>query len=61
MPKDEHEEDFDEVYDENGRDDLVKNDEMSPEEEAFMQGYEQVTEEEEKPEDETEEKEEKED
>ena len=30
---------LDEVYDGEGREDLVSNDEISPEEEAFMQGY----------------------
>lgn len=38
MPK---EQDFDEVYDDTGREDLVENDEISPEEEGFMAGYEQ--------------------
>jgi len=39
MPKDEQ--DFDEVYDDTGREDLVENDEISPEEESFMAGYEE--------------------
>ena len=43
------EEDFDEVsiYDEEGREDLVEDDEMSSEEEGFMQGYEDANESEE--------------
>ena len=34
--------DLDEVYDDEGREDLVENDEISPEEEGFMMGYEDV-------------------
>ena len=34
------EENIEEVYDDNAREDLVDNDEISPEEEAFMAGYE---------------------
>ena len=30
---------FDEVYDDDAAEDLVENDEISPEEEAFMKGY----------------------
>jgi hypothetical protein len=33
------ERDFEEVYNDNGRLDLVDNDQISAEEEAFMQGY----------------------
>lgn len=33
------EDDFEEVYDGEGREDLVDNDEISAREEAFMQGY----------------------
>lgn len=33
------ENDFEEVYNGNGREDLVDNDEISAEEEAFMKGY----------------------
>jgi len=42
------EEEFDEgsIYDEEGREDLVSDDEMSAEEEGFMKGYEQATEDE---------------
>jgi hypothetical protein len=35
------EENIEEVYDDNAREDLVDNDEISPEEEAFMAGYEE--------------------
>ncbi len=35
----EEENDLEEVYSGEGREDLVDNDEMSPEEEAFMMGY----------------------
>ena len=35
------EQDFDEVYDDEAREDLVENDEISPEEEGFMAGYEE--------------------
>lgn len=31
---------LDEVYDDEGREDLVENDEISPEEQGFMAGYE---------------------
>ena len=41
----EDEKDFDEVYDDESREDLVENDEISPEEEAFMSGYNDVKEE----------------
>jgi len=37
----EDEESIEEVYDDNAREELVDNDEISPEEEAFMQGYEE--------------------
>lgn len=33
---------FDEVYDDEATEDLVENDEISPEEEAFMKGYNEV-------------------
>tara|TARA_Y100000310_G_C20590384_1_gene767669 strand:- start:613 stop:819 length:207 start_codon:yes stop_codon:yes gene_type:complete len=36
------------VYDEEGRKDLVEDDEMSPEEEGFMKGYEDADEDKEK-------------
>ena len=40
MPEDfEDEDQFESVYDEDAREDLTDNDEISPEEEAFMQGY----------------------
>lgn len=39
-------EDFVEVYDDSGREDLQKNDEISPQEEAFMKGYDESAEEE---------------
>lgn len=39
MPDEEQE--FDEVYDDSAREDLVENDEISPEEEGFMAGYEE--------------------
>ncbi len=32
---------LDEVYDDDAREDLVENDEISPEEEGFMAGYEE--------------------
>ena len=32
-------EDFESVYDDGGREELVEDDEISPEEEAFMAGY----------------------
>ncbi|MBW2975254.1 hypothetical protein KY366_06050 [Candidatus Woesearchaeota archaeon] len=43
------EDDFDEssIYDEEGREDLVEDDEMSAEEEGFMRGYEEAEESEE--------------
>ena len=41
MPEDESEEN---VYDDESREDLVENDEISPEEEGFMQGYEDAAE-----------------
>ena len=37
---------LDEVYDGEGREDLVSNDEISPEEEAFMKGYDEAGEDE---------------
>lgn len=36
--------DFEEVYDDESREDLVDNDQISPEEEAFMAGYEDIKE-----------------
>ncbi|MFT4282841.1 MAG: hypothetical protein ACMXX6_00260 [Candidatus Woesearchaeota archaeon] len=39
---------FDEVYDDEAIEDLVENDEISPEEEAFMSGYNDIKEKEEK-------------
>ena len=35
---------FEEVYDDESREDLVDNDQISPEEEAFMAGYDEVKE-----------------
>ncbi|MFH1400257.1 MAG: hypothetical protein ABIH41_01945 [Nanoarchaeota archaeon] len=40
MAEDEDQE-FEGVYDDDEREELVKNDEITPEEEAFMQGYEE--------------------
>ena len=40
MPEDE-EENLDEVYDNSRREEMVENDEISPEEEGFMAGYEE--------------------
>ena len=37
----EDEKEFEEVYDDDAREDLVDNDEISPEEEGFMSGYEE--------------------
>jgi hypothetical protein len=37
----EEEKDFEEVYDDDSREDLVDNDEISAEEEGFMSGYEE--------------------
>lgn len=44
--EDEREErdDFEEVYDDDAREDLVDNDQISPEEEAFMAGYDEIKE-----------------
>ena len=41
---DEEKDDFEEVYDDESREDLVDNDQISPEEEAFMAGYDEVKE-----------------
>jgi hypothetical protein len=35
---------FEEVYDDESREDLVDNDQISPEEEAFMSGYDDIRE-----------------
>lgn len=35
---------FEEVYDDESREELVDNDQISPEEEAFMAGYEEIKE-----------------
>lgn len=43
--KDDVAEDFESVYDGHGREELVEDDEISPEEEAFMKGYDQDIEE----------------
>ena len=40
----EQRDDFEEVYDDESREDLVDNDQISPEEEAFMAGYEEIKE-----------------
>ena len=47
MPKDveDSEEEKETVYDEEGRDDQLEDDELSPEEEAFMKGYDEAEEE----------------
>jgi len=37
---------FESVYDGDGREEMAKNDEISPEEEAFMKGYDEADEEE---------------
>lgn len=41
---DEERDDFEEVYDDESREDLVDNDQISPEEEAFMAGYDEIKE-----------------
>ncbi|MBN1646251.1 hypothetical protein JW868_04395 [Candidatus Woesearchaeota archaeon] len=48
MTEKEHEEEdtFDTVYDDDGREEMATNDEISPEEEAFMKGYDEAEEEE---------------
>ena len=38
---DDEEQNIEEVYNDDAREDLVENDEISPEEEGFMAGYEQ--------------------
>ncbi len=44
MAKDENSDEAEEnVYKENTREDLVDNDELSPEEEAFMKGYDEAS------------------
>ena len=48
------------VYDEEGRQDLVADDELSPEEEGFMRGYEEADSDEDSKDDEDEDSEEKE-
>ena len=40
----EERDEFEEVYDDESREELVDNDQISPEEEAFMAGYEDVKE-----------------
>ena len=45
MAKDEDGEEYEGVYDGEGREEMVRNDEMTPEEEAFMSGYDEVPEE----------------
>ena len=40
----EERDDFEEVYDDESREELVDNDQISPEEEAFMAGYDEVKE-----------------
>lgn len=40
----EERDDFEEVYDDESREDLVDNDQISPEEEAFMAGYDEIKE-----------------
>ena len=55
--KEKEEKDEDSVYDEEGREELVESDEVSPEEQAFMQGYEDADEEKEEKEEKKEEEE----
>ena len=56
MAKEEDKEmDEETVYDKEGREELVSDDELSPEEEGFMRGYEESDESEKKKEDEEEE------
>jgi|TARA_B100001971_G_C18109956_1_gene493618 hypothetical protein len=58
MTEEEYNEKEDEtVYDEEGREDLVDDDELSPEEEGFMKGYEEADETDKKKEKEEEEEE----
>lgn len=45
--KEKEKKDEDSVYDKEGREELIEGDEVSPEEEAFMKGYEEADEEEE--------------
>lgn len=45
MSEEQYSEDED-VYGDSSREDLVENDELSPEEEAFMQGYDKAADEE---------------
>jgi hypothetical protein len=40
----EERDEFEEVYDDESREELVDNDQISPEEEAFMAGYEDIKE-----------------
>lgn len=37
---------YEDIYDEEGREDMMEGDELSPEEEAFMRGYDMAGEEE---------------
>jgi hypothetical protein len=41
MSERDEDQNIEEVYDDDAREDLVENDEISPEEEAFMAGYEE--------------------
>ena len=45
MAKREKEKDEETIYDEGGREDLIDSDELNPEEEAFMRGYDEADEE----------------
>ncbi len=47
MPEDEEEKET--IYDKEGREDQLEDDELSPEEEAFMKGYDEANEEKEDP------------
>ncbi|MBS3098029.1 hypothetical protein J4209_04515 [Candidatus Woesearchaeota archaeon] len=56
---DEEEKEEKTIYDSDGREDLVEDDELTPQEEGFMQGYDTEEEKEEKGKEEEEEEEEK--
>jgi hypothetical protein len=58
MAKDEEKAKEESVYDEGGREDMLADDELSPEEEAFMKGYDEAEPDEDKEEKEEEEGEE---
>ncbi|MAG39259.1 hypothetical protein CMO90_04200 [Candidatus Woesearchaeota archaeon] len=52
MSQDEHSDEFESVYNDEGREELVEDDEISPQEEAFMAGYDSDPEEKKKKKDE---------